>query len=137
MTTATAEDIVRRFVADVISHGDLDQLDHLLADDYEYHAPGMDIRGREGIRQVFAMLRAGFPDWSETIEDLLVDRDRAVFRVTGRGTHLGEFMGMPPTGREVLVAGIDIVRLDGDVVVEHWAVFDQLGMLRQIGALPA
>jgi steroid delta-isomerase-like uncharacterized protein len=128
-------DIVRRFV-DVISRRELDRLDQLLTADYAYHAPGMEVRGPEGMKGVFIALRSGFPDWSETIEDLVAEADRVVFRVTGRGTHRGEFMGIPPTGREVTVAGIDIVRLTGDRIAEHWAVFDQFGMLQQVGLAP-
>lgn len=136
-TSSRAEAAVRSLVDDVISRGDLTKLDHLLDPGYTYHAPGMEIHGIDGIKQVFTMLRDGFPDWSETIEGLIVAGDRAAFRVTGRGTHRGEFMGMPPSNREVTVAGIDLVRFEGDRLVEHWAVFDQLGMLQQIGALPA
>src|SRR5688572_14541790 len=102
--------IVQRFVDEVISGGRLGQIDELVTSDYAYHAPGMEIRGPEGIKGVFAMLRGAFPDWTEDIEDLLVDRDRVVFRVTGHGTHRGEFMGNAPTGARVEVAGIDIVR---------------------------
>jgi steroid delta-isomerase-like uncharacterized protein len=129
--------LVRRFVDEVISRGELDQADQLLAPDYMYHAPAMEVRGPEGIKQVFAMLRGAFPDWSETIEDLVAAGDRVVFRVTGRGTHRSEFMGIPPTGQQVVVAGIDIVRLEGGKIAEHWAVFDQLGLLQQLGAIPA
>jgi len=129
-------DIVRRFVDEVISRGELDRLDQLLTADYAYHAPGMEVRGPDAMKHVFGALRGGFPDWSETIEELVAEGDRVVFRVTGRGTHRGEFMGIPPTGREVSVAGVDIVRLTGDRIAEHWAVFDQFGMLQQLGFAP-
>jgi steroid delta-isomerase-like uncharacterized protein len=131
-TNTASTQIVRRLVDDVISGGDLDQLKLLVTPDYAYHAPGIEVRGAEGIGAVFTMLRSAFPDWRESIEDLIAADDRVVFRVTGRGTHRGEFMGRPPTGARVEVAGIDIVRLEDERIAEHWAVFDQFGLLQQI-----
>jgi steroid delta-isomerase-like uncharacterized protein len=124
--------IVQRFVDEVISSGNLDRVDDLVTSDYAYHAPGMEIRGPDWIKGVFAMLRSAFPDWRESIDDLIAADDRVVFRVTGRGTHRGEFIGHPPTGARVEVAGIDIVRLEGERIAEHWAVFDQFGLLQQL-----
>jgi steroid delta-isomerase-like uncharacterized protein len=129
--------LVRRFVDEVINEGKLQILDDLLADDYTYHAPGMQIQGVQQMRGVFSMLRSGFPDWRETIDDLVAEGDTVVFRVMGSGTHLGDFMGVPPSGRRVEIMGIDIVRIADRKVAEHWAVFDQLGLLQQIGALPS
>ena len=129
--------LVRRFVEDVINGSHPAALDELLSESYAYHAPGMEIVGSEGIRQVFGMLRSAFPDWHEDVEDLIAEGDRVVFRVTGRGTHQGEFQGIPPSGRPVTVSGTDIVRVEEGKLAEHWANFDQLGMLMQIGALPS
>jgi steroid delta-isomerase-like uncharacterized protein len=128
--------LVRRFVAEVINGVRPEAIDELVSDAYTYHAPGMEIRGRDGIGGVFAMLRAAFPDWHEEIEDLIAEGDRVVFRVTGRGIHRAEFQGVPPSGRAVTVAGTDIVRIEDGRLAEHWANFDQLGLLTQIGALP-
>jgi steroid delta-isomerase-like uncharacterized protein len=137
VSTQENKALVRRFVEEVIGRGDLDLVDELVGDDYTYHGPGMEVPGRDGIKQVFAMLRGAFPDWHETIEDLVAEGDKVVFRVTGRGTHQHAFMGIPPTGKRVVVAGTDVVRVEGGRIVEHWANFDQLGMLRQLGVLPA
>ncbi len=128
--------LVRRFVEDVINGSRPAALDEFLSESYAYHAPGMEIAGSQGLRQVFAMLRSAFPDWREDIEDLIAEGDRVVFRVTGRGTHRGEFQGIPPSGRPVTVSDTDIVRIEEGRLAEHWANFDQLGMLTQIGALP-
>jgi len=128
--------IVARFLAEVINRGKLDACDELIAADYVYRAPGMEVHGPEGIKGVFTMLRSAFPDWRETTEDLFAEGDRVVFRVTGHGTHQGAFFGIPPTGTAVRMAGFDIVRLEGGQMVEHWAVFDQLGLLRQLGVAP-
>jgi predicted ester cyclase len=111
-------------------------LDEAVTAGYVYHAPGMEVSGPENMKGVFQMLRAAFPDWKETVEDLIAEGDRVVFRVTGRGTHQGEFYSIPPTGRRVSMQGIDVVRIEGNRIAEHWAVFDQLGMMQQLGVIP-
>jgi steroid delta-isomerase-like uncharacterized protein len=128
--------LVRRFIEEVISQGNLAVLTDLLAPHYQYHAPGMEVSGPDGMHQVFSMLRTAFPDWYETIDDLIAEGDKVVFRVTGRGTHRGPFSGIPPMGKQVTMQGIDIVRIADGKLVEHWAIFDQLGMLQQLGAIP-
>lgn len=129
--------LVRRFIEEVINQGNLDLIDELVAPDSVYRGPGMEVPGPAGLKQVFVMLRGAFPDWSETVEELIAEGDRGVFRVTGRGTQTGAFMGIPPTGRAVTMAGIDIVQLKDGHFVAHWANFDQFGLLQQLGVIPA
>jgi predicted ester cyclase len=83
------------------------------------------------------MFRAAFPDGSMTIEDMIAEGDKVVTRKSYRGTHQGEFLSIPPTGRQIRVGLIDIMRIVDGKVVEHWNVGDDLGMLQQLGALPA
>jgi steroid delta-isomerase-like uncharacterized protein len=83
------------------------------------------------------MYLAAFPDTRMVIEDQVVKGDEVVTRWTATGTHKGELMGMPPSGKHVRVAGITIDRLEGGKIVEYWSSFDQLGMLRQLGAIPS
>lgn len=130
-------DLVRRFIAEIVNRGNLSIVDDLVAPDYAYHGSGMEVRGPDGIKGVFAMLRGAFPDWEETTDDLIAEGDRVVFRVTGRGTHQDEFFGIPATGKQVTMAGIDVVRVDAGKMAEHWAIFDQLGLFQQLGAIPA
>ncbi len=129
--------IVHRFIEEVISRGNLAVIDELIATNYIYHGSGMEVRGPDGLKQLFTMLRTAFPNWCETIEDMIAEEDKVVFRVVGNGTHQGEFMGISPTGNQVTVAGIDIVRLEGGKIVEHWANFDQMGLMQQLGVIPA
>ena len=82
------------------------------------------------------MLRAGFPDHDAVVHDQLVDGDKVITRKTFTGTHGGEFLGVPPTGRRVTIGVIDIVRVDDGKIVEHWNVVDLLGALQQMGAAP-
>ena len=129
--------IYRRWFEEVVS-GDLALADELLTPGYRLHFPGVpEPLDREGHKALLTMFRTAFPDWVETVEDVIADGDRVAIRVTGRGTHLGDFQGIPPTGREVTASGIGIARLEGERIAESWAAYDALGMLQQLGAVPA
>jgi predicted ester cyclase len=91
--------------------------------------------GPEGIKQAWGMFRAAFPDLRATIEEMIAEGDRVAVRGVIRGTHQGELMGIPPTGRPVSVALIDINRIEGGQLVERWGEADMLGLLQQLGAI--
>jgi steroid delta-isomerase-like uncharacterized protein len=126
---------VRRVIEQIYNRGDLDAVDEMAAGDLVIHAASQEIRGHEGARQYVAALRTGFPDLHFTIEDQIAEGDRVVTRWTARGTHRGEFQGVPPTGREIRLTGADIDRIVGGKIVECWANVDELGLMRQLGAL--
>jgi steroid delta-isomerase-like uncharacterized protein len=128
---------IRRVIEEVYNRGDLDLVDEVAASDLIIHAASQDIRGREGAKQYVATLRAGFPNLHFTIEDQVAEGDTVVTRWTARGTHGGEFQGVPATGREVLMTGTDIDRMAGGRVVECWSHADELGLMRQLGAAEA
>ena len=109
----------------------------MAASDLIIHASSQDIRGREGVKQYVAALRAGFPDLRFTIEDQIAEGDMVVTRWTARGTHAGEFQGIPATGREIRMTGTDIDRIAGGKVAECWAHMDELGLMRQFGVVEA
>jgi predicted ester cyclase len=92
---AASKGVVRQFVDAVINQGDLAAIDGLVADSYVYHGPGMEVCGPHGLRELLAMLCGAFADWHETLEDLVAEGSRVVFRVTGHGTHEGTFFGIP------------------------------------------
>ena len=124
---------------ELFSAGQVDQFADLLVDDFTEHeeTPGMP-PGKEGVRQLFKMMRAAFPDLHLEPEDVLVDGDKVVARVRCTGTNEGEFMGMPPTGKSVDLEFIDIIRFGDDGLArEHWGVFDRMGMMEQLGLVPA
>ena len=124
---------------ELISAGQVDQFADLLVDDFTEHeeTPGMP-PGKEGVRQLFKMMRAAFPDLHLEPEDVLVDGDKVVARVRCTGTNEGEFMGMPPTGKSVDLEFIDIIRFGDDGLArEHWGVCDRMGMMEQLGLVPA
>ena len=97
--------------------------------------PGI-AEGAEGVRQQFDGFRRAFPDFRAEILDQIARGDKVVTRKVFHGTHEGELMGIPPTGREVEIHVIDIVRLADGRIVEHWNIVDRLGLLQQLGAVP-
>ena len=88
---------------------------------------------REGNEMFSTAFRHAFPDYQVTIHDVIVEGDKVVTRKTFSGTHQGDWMGIPASGRTFSIGGIDIVRIVGDKVVEHWAQFDMLTLVQQIG----
>jgi steroid delta-isomerase-like uncharacterized protein len=93
--------------------------------------------GREGSKQFVGMYFSAFPDLQINIEDLVAEGDKVVGRVSYRGTHKGELMGIPATGKVTSVSAMEILRFEGDKIAEHWSVVDQLGMMQQLGVIPA
>ena len=128
--------VVRRFIEEVMNKGNLDVIDEICAEDaVDHNAPAELPPGPEGVKQMIAMYRNAFPDIHITIEDMVAEEDKVVARMCIRGTHRGELMGMAPTGKEIVVTSIEIDRIADGKVVEHWENFDELGMMRQLGAL--
>jgi steroid delta-isomerase-like uncharacterized protein len=129
--------LVRRLVEEVYNQGNLAVADELAVSDLIVHQTTQEIRGREGAKQYVAALRAAFPDLHMTIEDQIAEGDRVVIRWTARGTHNGELQGILPTGKKVRLAGTDIERIVDGKLVECWSHVDELGMMQQLGAIPA
>ena len=122
----------------LLSAGDIDGFGDHVADDMIEHEelPGLEPT-KDGVKQWFVTLRAAFPDMRMDVEDLIASGDKVVVRGRFTGTHQGEFMGMPATGRSVDLALIDILRFGADgKVAEHWGLLDELGMMQQLGAMP-
>ena len=128
-----------RRLYELISAGDIDGFGEHLAVGFVEHEelPGLG-PGKEGVKQLFHMYRAAFPDLRMEPEDVLASGDKVVARVRATGTHQGDFLGMPATGKHVDVQLIDIIRFGEDGrAVEHWGVMDSLAMMQQLGAIPA
>ena len=135
---ATNTAIARRFFTAWIG-GDPAAFDEVLAPDYVFHDPADPDTpaGPAGARAMAAGFRAAFADMRPVEEDYIAGGDKVVYRWRVRATHRGAFAGVPPTGRAVEFSGIEIVRLAGGRIVEHWDEIDALGLLRQLGAGPA
>jgi hypothetical protein len=128
-----------RQLYDSINAGDLEGFGRLLADDFIEHeeTPGL-APTKEGVLVFFKMQLAAFPDMHMHVEDIVADGGKVVARVRYTGTHRGEFMGMPATGKGVDANLIDIFAIGDDGLVhEHWGVMDSLAMMQQLGAIPA
>jgi steroid delta-isomerase-like uncharacterized protein len=122
-----------------ISAGDIAGFGDLVADDFVEHdeIPGLPAT-KDGMLEYFGLLLSAFPDMRMDVEDLMADGDKTVARVRATATHGGEFMGVPPTGKQVAIQLIDIMRFDGDgLVCEHWGVADMLSLMQQLGVVPA
>ena len=138
----SAEDnkaLSRRFWEEVADQRNLELADELFAAGYVHHDPGLPPemqRSRDAYMQHLPMFYAAFPDFHLTIEDMVAEGDRVATRWSFRGTHQGELMGMPGTGKKVAASGTTIQRAAEGKIVEGWTLFDTLGMLQQLGVVP-
>jgi steroid delta-isomerase-like uncharacterized protein len=115
-------------------------VDELVAEDYEHHNPVLPpemLRGRANFKQILMMFFGAFPDLQGTIEDLVADDERFVARMRFRGTHQGELMGIPASGKPVDFGVIEIYRVADGKIVEGWAQFDAMTVMQQVGAMPS
>jgi steroid delta-isomerase-like uncharacterized protein len=129
--------LVQRFVEEAFNKGNLEVADEVYASGFVSHqSAGPVERDPEYVKQFVGMYRGAFPDGHTTVEDVISEGDRVVYRWTFRGTHRGELMGIPPTERQVTITGITLDRVSGAKIEEEWNTFDQLGMLQQLGVDP-
>lgn len=138
MPTEESRELARRFTEECWDRSDVGALDALLAPDFTDRdpAPGQG-PGREGYKQMAAAYFGAFSDFRVRNEDVIAEADKAVLRWTARGRHTGPLMGIPATGREVTLRGIDVLRAEGGRIAERWGEFDAYGLLQQLGVLPA
>jgi steroid delta-isomerase-like uncharacterized protein len=129
--------LMRRGIEEVWNRGNFDVVAELVAADYVGHQPPIENHGPEGAKRYFMELRAAFPDIHFSIEDQIAEGDRVVTRWTARATHQGAYQGIPPTGKSGTVTGITINRVASGKIVEGWTNLDALGLLQQLGAIPA
>lgn len=127
--------IVRAYIEQVWNQGNLQLVDELIVPDFIQHAAGVP-QGRQGVKQFFAMIHAAFPDIHNTIEDMLAEDDKVMWRSTITGTHQGPFRGIPPTGRSIRMTAMNILRVQDGKFVENWGEQDNLGLMQQLGLLP-
>ena len=137
MSVEENKTIERRYMEEVWTKGNLAAVDELVATNYVDHTPmpgaSPDL---QGLKQFVTVVTAAFPDWHPTIEDMIAEGDKVVVRFRGSGTHKGEFIGIPPTGKQVTMMAIAIHRIAGGKIVENWLQADMLGMMVQLGVVP-
>jgi steroid delta-isomerase-like uncharacterized protein len=130
--------LVRRFTDAVFNRGNIDRVDAFIAPDNVEHNPMPEQpQGSEGVKWIARALRTAFPDLRFEIHDQVAEGDRVMDRWTISGTHAGDLFGLPPTGKRMAVSGFDMVRIADGKVAEHWMAMDQLGLMQQLGMLPA
>lgn len=128
--------IVRRLYEE-IDKGNLDVVDELWAADHVFHNAGSPPMDATSHKQLLQMYQDAFGDWRQEITNMISEDDQVVTFFTFHGTHRGELMGIPPTGETVEVVAVAIDRLKDGRIAQEWTVFDGLGMLQQLGAVPA
>jgi steroid delta-isomerase-like uncharacterized protein len=131
--------LLHRWFDEVWNQGSEATIDELLAPDAAIFGLGEDdteVRGPAGFRQFFHNFRNSFPDMHMSIEDTVAQGDKAAVRVVMEGTHSGNGLGIQPTGRRVRVSGIVIVQSCAGKLIAGWNSWDQLGLLKQLGAIP-
>ena len=137
MSTEENKALVRRWYEEVFNQKNLAAVGEFCDPQIIEHdlPPGLPA-GSEGTKQLIGMFLAAFPDFHITAEDLIAEGDKVASRFTVRGTHKGEFMGIPPTGKQVTMTGIQIPRIANGKMVENWLNLDMLGLLQQLGVVP-
>lgn len=128
-------EVLRRVIEEGFGKGNLAALDEVVAPEFVEHQPGLPPT-REGLKAAIAGLRRVFPDLTFTIEDMTADGDKVWGLFRARGTHRGEMMGLPPTGKSMEITVIDVIRVQNGQLVEHWGVPDRFSQLEQLGLLP-
>ncbi len=129
----------RRIPLEMISQGKLDLVGELFSEDIVNHTPppGIPAKGHEGVTELFKMLRAAFPDINYALDHEIAEGNYVVHHATTTGTHKGNFMGHAATNKKATWKEIHILRFEEGKVVEHWGVVDMMGLMMQLGVLPA
>lgn len=138
MSDQPSKTVVRRYYDEVFNQRRVDLVDELATEKYVEHDPfpGQG-DGRADLKARVGAILDAFNPVRFTLEDMVAEGDRVVVRWTQKGTHSGNFMGIPPTGKQYTIAGIDIHGIRDGLMAEHWHVVDQLALLQQLGVMPA
>jgi predicted ester cyclase len=136
MSPEQSRDLVNRMIEGIQNNKNIALCDELLSDVFVNHTPPQGIADdREGMRRLFPMMHAGFPDGRISIEDQVAESGRVWTRKTFTGTHTGVFAGVAPTGKVVTYQVIDILAVQNGKITEHWSVLDRLDLFLQLGLI--
>ena len=137
MSVEVNKALVRRYYEELWNRWDLKLADELIAPNVAFRGSlGTATSGIEGFRQYVGSVRAAFPDFQNTIEELIAEGDRVVARLTYRGTHQGDLFGIPPTGKQVTYAGLALFRIAEGKIVDIYVVGDTLSLMQQLSISP-
>jgi steroid delta-isomerase-like uncharacterized protein len=131
--------LARQFIEEGFSKGNLAVADTIIAANFINHDPGTPPlpAGPEGYKQLVTAYRTAYPDLQLSVDDLIADGDKVGVRWTARGTHTGPLGDIPPTGKQATITGISMLTIAGGKVAEQYTNWDTLGMLQQLGVIPA
>ena len=134
-TTDTNKQVVDEFITALFTAGDLTAVDRYLDPGFVNHNPPFPgaPEGREGMRKAAEIFRHAFPDWRSDMQQLIAEDDFVAENFVAHGTHRATLMGETPTGRDVVLQGINIFRIADGKIIERWGLLDQAGLLQQIG----
>jgi steroid delta-isomerase-like uncharacterized protein len=129
--------LVSEYIERVWNEADLAVFESLVKETFTYHLGGQPPRDMETTRQFLQAVHAAFPDWRVEIEEIVAEGHVVAARWSGKATHRGVFHGIPPSGKEISVCGVNVYRIEDGKIAEEWEQMDSLGMLQQLGVLPA
>jgi steroid delta-isomerase-like uncharacterized protein len=128
--------VVQRFIDEVLNQGKLETADEIVAEDFVELDPLPGQRqGRGGLKEIVALLRTAYPDMHWSVDETIAAGEKVVTRFTWTGTHKGDFLGIPATGRPVSVKGVVIDRIVGGKMTDSRILMDNLGMMQQLGVI--
>lgn len=132
------KELLREYVKECWIEGNLDRLEEYVATNYVEHNPATphEIKGIEGHRANIEQFREAFPDMEPELERVVADGNKTAQLFTVRGSHEGELMGTPPTGKSVEIPAVGITMWEDGKMVEDWSQIDMMGMMEQLGIAP-
>lgn len=136
MSKEESRNLILKYIEEVWNNGHLQALTELTTESFRYHLGGQPPRNRADMAQFVKQVRAAFPDWRVRIEETVAVDTTVAVRWTGHVTHAGDFHGIPATGKQVSVSGINLYRIEDGKISHEWEQMDSLGLLQQLGALP-
>ena len=127
--------LVRRHFEELLNGWNVDLVDEIFSTDYVHHHPDRDNLkpGIDGVKQFLAQAAAAFPDSRIVIEDICAEGDKVWVRTSSESTHLGDYLGLPATGKKIRKRSMDIFRIQDGKFIEHWDIMDDLGIWLQLG----
>jgi len=135
-TKKTNEQLFRILIEEGFSKGDVTVFDKYSSEDFKEHQYGFFPPNVEGVKKAIKSLHQAFADFSMIIEDLVVHDNKVWGRMTARGTQIGQFGPMPPTGKKIEITVIDIMNFKEGKLIEHWGVPDRFALMEQLGLKP-
>ncbi|MDV3347283.1 ester cyclase [Leptolyngbyaceae cyanobacterium CCMR0082] len=129
----THQAIIRRYIEEVINKGNFSAIEEFVHPDYIFGSPSEEVQGADGLKGFIEAFRTAFPDLKIQVDDLATEKNKVVTCFTLTGTHNGDLMGIPATGKPVNVHGMILSRFKADKIIEEWEILDQLAMFQQLG----